>query len=55
MCRSEIGIDSMSSKRNDHSRFKKKSKSVLVSHTKNRSNNEIIKYDYQLKIKSDRQ
>ena len=34
MCRSEIGINSVSSKKNDHSRFKKESKSVLVSHTK---------------------
>ena len=45
MSRSEIGINSVSSKKETiiHD-SKKKSKSVLVSYTKNRSNNEISNY-----------
>ena len=45
MSRSEIGINSVSSKKETiiHD-SKKKSKSVLVSDSKNQSNNEIINY-----------
>ena len=45
MCRSEIGINSVSSKKETiiHD-SKNNSKSVLVSHTKNQSNNEISNY-----------
>ena len=45
MCRSEIGINSVSSKKETIIHDSKKiSKSVLVSHTKNQSNNEISNY-----------
>ena len=45
MCRSEIGINSVSSKKETIIYdSKNKSKSVLVSHTKNQSNNEISNY-----------